>query len=97
MNGLDEAGLGRRVAERPADLGYADLQHPVGHVGTRPDLVEELVLQDELAAALDQHPQDLERLGVEGDRTPRVLEPLVGAVEAEAIEMQRHWVPRSSF
>ncbi len=50
--------------------------------------VEELVLQDELAGALDQHPQDLECLGVEADRPGRLLEALVGAVEPEAVEVE---------
>ena len=88
MNGLDEARCGGRVAQGLADLGHADFQHPVGHVGVGPDLVEELVLQDELARVLDQHPQDLEGLGVEPDDPFRFLEALVGAVEPEAVEVK---------
>jgi hypothetical protein len=86
VNGLDEARRGRRVAEGLADLGHADLQHPVGHVGVGPDRIEKLVLQHELVRVLDQHPQDLEGLGVQPDRAGTVLESLVGTVESEAVE-----------
>jgi hypothetical protein len=64
VHGLDEAGRGRGIAERAADLGHADLEYPVRDVRTGPDLVEELILRDELPAALDQHAQHLERLRV---------------------------------
>ena len=90
VNGLDEAGRGRRVAEGLADLGHADLEHPVGHVRVGPDSIEELVLRDELAGALDQRQQDVEGLGVQPDRAGVLLELPVGAVESEAVEVKDH-------
>ena len=76
--------------DTPQHLAHADLEHPVGHMGAEPHLVQQLVLQDELTAALDQHPQDVERLQVEWDRAGVALEPCVLRVEPESTEAERH-------
>ena len=85
---LDEAGGPRVVAQGPADLEDAHLEHAVGGVGFRPPGVEQLCLRDELSVVLHQAAQDRERLRGERDHLTVANELLVGEVQGETLERQ---------
>lgn len=65
--GLDEPALLRRIVQGAPDLRHGFLEHSVGHVGLRPDLVEKLLLADDMACLADEMAQDADGAGLQGD------------------------------
>ena len=64
VNRRHEARRADPIAERLADLAHADLEYRIAHGGPRPHALEQDILRDELAVALDetlQHGKGLRR------------------------------------
>ncbi len=74
------------VAERLAQLVDADLEHHVGHVGLRPERVEQLVLGDQLPGPLGQVAQQGEALRAQGNGIAVAPQHLVCRVDLERWE-----------
>jgi hypothetical protein len=85
----DEPGRAHLIAEGLADLANAHLEHRVAHNGPRPDALEQRVLRDKLAVALDealQHCEGLRRQANFGRAPPQRC---VVGIEPKRREAQR--------
>ncbi len=91
-DGGDEAGAGRIVAERPAQLPHADHGRDPADGDLGPDRGEELVGRHQPTGPLEEAAEDRKGLRPKRDAPPSPPEGLVGEIEAERRERDwRRW------